>query len=116
MKTTIDIADDLIDRARIIQARDQLTLRALVEEGLRLTLEKRAKPVKPYKYVPVIVGEPYRAGMPVPDVSALIAETYAERESGVFAANGASGASQRVAEPGPAYNKTRRTTKRQKRE
>lgn len=115
MKTTIDIADDLIERARTIQVRDQMTLRALVEEGLRLTLEKRARPVKPYKYVPVIVGEPYRAGMPVPDVSALIAETYAERESGVFAADGASAASLRVAEPGPAY-RTRRSTKRQKRE
>ncbi|MDR2013054.1 MAG: hypothetical protein LBQ20_08440 [Rhodanobacter sp.] len=85
MKTTIDIADDLIDRARLIQKRDDITLRALVEEGLRLVLDKHAKPVKPYKFEPVVVGEPYRAGMPEIDVNALIAEGYAEREAKISA-------------------------------
>lgn len=57
MKTTIDIADDLIKRAKIIQARDHVTLRSLIEDGLRDLLEKRSKPAK-YKFKPVVVGGP----------------------------------------------------------
>ena len=56
MKTTIEIADDLIQRAKVIQKRDAVTLRALVEDGLRLVLEQHAKPAKPYKFVPVVAG------------------------------------------------------------
>jgi hypothetical protein len=83
MKTTIDIADDLIDRARTIQKGNDITLRALVEEGLRLVLDRHAKAAKPYKFEPVVVGEPYRAGMPEIDINALIAQGYAEREAKV---------------------------------
>ncbi len=74
MKTTIDIADDLIKRARLIQQRENVTFRALVEEGLRSILEKRAKPAKKYTFDPVVVGKPYTAGMAVPDVSKMLAE------------------------------------------
>ena len=106
MKTTIDIADDLIDRARLVQKRDDVTLRALVEEGLRLTLERHAKPAKPYKFVPIVVGEPWHPGMPVLDVNAMIVEDYEER----IARN------LRVAEPEPpayaAGSKRTRTRKR----
>jgi hypothetical protein len=79
MKTTIEIADDLIQRAKAIQKRDSVTLRALVEDGLRLVLEQHAKPVKPKKFEFVVVGEPWHDGMPVLDVNAIVAETY-ERE------------------------------------
>lgn len=54
MKTTIEVADDLIRRARRIQKRDAVTLRALVEEGLRVALEKREH-LKPFKFEPLIV-------------------------------------------------------------
>lgn len=43
MKTTIDLADDLFARAREQAQRDGLTLRALVEEGLRLALDARQR-------------------------------------------------------------------------
>lgn len=110
MKTTIDIADDLIDRARLIQKRDSVTLRALVEEGLRLVLDRQAA-VKPYTFQPVVVGEPYRAGMPRIDVNALIAEGYAEREAKASRAKPAASARTRahaVAEKSATYDAPKR--------
>ena len=38
MKTTIEIADDLANRAKAYAARHNITLRALVERGLREVL------------------------------------------------------------------------------
>lgn len=40
MKTTIDISDVLLDEARKIAARDGVTLRALVEKGLRRVIDE----------------------------------------------------------------------------
>ncbi len=39
MKTTIDIADGLLEEARAAARRRHTTLRALVEDGLRRTLD-----------------------------------------------------------------------------
>jgi hypothetical protein len=44
MKTTIDIADSLLDEARRVAAARRTTLRALVEQGLRREIEESAKP------------------------------------------------------------------------
>lgn len=41
MKTTIDIADSLLDAAKQAAARDGVTLRTLVEQGLRHALQAR---------------------------------------------------------------------------
>lgn len=41
MKTTIEITDELLERAREAAKRERTTLRSLVEEGLRLTLERK---------------------------------------------------------------------------
>jgi hypothetical protein len=46
MKTTIEITDDLLTRAKRIAQRDGTTLRELVEDGLRRTLQDREQPVK----------------------------------------------------------------------
>ena len=43
IKTTVDIADSLLLAAKERAARDGTTLRALVEEGLRVVLGNRAK-------------------------------------------------------------------------
>lgn len=43
MKTTIDIAEPLLEQAKSVAADEGTTLRRLVEEGLRLALERRAE-------------------------------------------------------------------------
>lgn len=49
MKTTIEISDPLFERSRRMAQREGTTLRALVEEGLRLALAARAaKPAAPF--------------------------------------------------------------------
>ncbi len=42
MKTTIDVADVLLEEARRVAAAEKTTLRALVEEGLRRVLAARS--------------------------------------------------------------------------
>ena len=47
MKTTIEIADDLFERAQAFARKEKTTFRSLTEQGLRLVLnEKQAKPKK----------------------------------------------------------------------
>lgn len=47
MKTTIEIADDLLERAQRVARKEKTTLRALTEQGLRLVLkEKQGKHAK----------------------------------------------------------------------
>ena len=47
MKTTIDISDPLLRKARSVAAKRRTTLRALVEQGLRQVVAE--KPAKPFK-------------------------------------------------------------------
>lgn len=46
MKTTIEIPDDLMKKAKALAARRGTTLRAIIEQGIRMTLsqERRAVP------------------------------------------------------------------------
>ena len=54
MKTTVEIADHLLQRARAAASAEGVTLRQLVEEGLREILEKRARDqVKPFRLRPI---------------------------------------------------------------
>jgi hypothetical protein len=43
MKTTVEISDSLADEARELAARENTTLRAVIEAGLRLVLKERRK-------------------------------------------------------------------------
>lgn len=46
MKVTVELADDLVDRAKAHAAKQRTTLRALVEQGLREVLNADEKPVQ----------------------------------------------------------------------
>ncbi len=41
MKTTVEIVDSLLAEAKRVAAREETTVRALIEEGLRRVLENR---------------------------------------------------------------------------
>jgi hypothetical protein len=43
MKTTVEIADDLLRQAKTVAVTERTTLRALLEEGLRWALAKRRR-------------------------------------------------------------------------
>lgn len=48
MKTTIELPDPLLERAKRLAARDSTTLRELVEAGLRHVLKERAARAAPF--------------------------------------------------------------------
>lgn len=49
MKTTIDIPEPLLRRAKRIAARERTTVRALVEEGLRDVIGRRSNASVPFQ-------------------------------------------------------------------
>ena len=46
MKTTVEIADSLLEEAKKLATKDKTTLRELVEQGLRRILSERKRPKK----------------------------------------------------------------------
>jgi hypothetical protein len=55
MKTTVEIAEDLFARSRDVARREGITLRALIEEGLRVALERRGQKAS-YRWPDLSVG------------------------------------------------------------
>ncbi|MBX9631215.1 MAG: DUF2191 domain-containing protein [Burkholderiales bacterium] len=54
MKTTLDISDELLARAKALAAKERTTLTRMIEEGLALRLRgKRSRPVSELKALPV---------------------------------------------------------------
>lgn len=53
MKTTIELPDDLLERSKAVAQRENSTLRALIEEGLRLAIRERTRSRK--RAVPFVV-------------------------------------------------------------
>ncbi|MEN9559717.1 MAG: hypothetical protein RLZZ502_928 [Pseudomonadota bacterium] len=56
MKATLDIADTLFFEAKEIVKRDMVTMRALVERGLRLALAEHKQKPKRFKLADKSVG------------------------------------------------------------
>ena len=57
MKTTIEIRDELLMRAKRHARGEGMPLRAVVEEGLRLVLQAR-RPAEGYRMPDLSVGDP----------------------------------------------------------
>ena len=80
MKTTIEISDPLLRTARQAARRDGITVRALVEQGLRLVLEARRQ-AAPFRLRDASVGgqglQPGAEGL---SWDALRALAYGDRE------------------------------------
>ena len=53
MKTTIEIADDLFERAQRAAREKKTTFRSLAEQGLRLVLEEKQRRSAKWKWKPV---------------------------------------------------------------
>jgi hypothetical protein len=49
MKTTIEIADELLDRSKAVARREHTTLRSLVEDGLRRVLDEQSAKKRPFQ-------------------------------------------------------------------
>jgi hypothetical protein len=57
MKTTVEISDPLLRRARRLAHREGQTLRSLIESGLSRELAERERAAKPFKLRPVTFGK-----------------------------------------------------------
>jgi hypothetical protein len=53
MRTTVDVDDDLLRRAKVLAAQQGRTLTSLIEEGLRLTLTAKPRPAPARVELPV---------------------------------------------------------------
>ena len=56
MKTTIDIADDLFERAQDLARREKTTFRSVTEQGLRLLLKQKQTERTKRRWKPVTKG------------------------------------------------------------
>ena len=55
MKTTIEIADDVFERAQRLAREEKTTFRALAERGLRLVLKEKETKATKWKWEPLVV-------------------------------------------------------------
>ena len=79
MKTTIDIVDDLLQRAKDVAARDGTTVRELTEQGLRRILAEREAPVVVSIRPVTVAGEGLRPELEEADWSLIRSLAYEDR-------------------------------------
>jgi hypothetical protein len=80
MKTTIDIADPLLRRAKQLAASRRTTLKAIIEEALRAALEREARARRPEPLrTHTVGGRGLQPGLSWNDWNTLRALAYEER-------------------------------------
>jgi hypothetical protein len=82
MKTTVDIADALFESARRAAARENTTFRALIEEGLRMALDRRRGKATSFTLRDAsFTGDGLRPGIDLSDWDQLRALVYEGRDT-----------------------------------
>jgi hypothetical protein len=78
MRTTVNIDDDLLDRAREVALRLKLSFRSVVNQALRIGLEEVEKPAsrRPYRTTPRAMG--LRRGYDLDNIQELLAQVEGE--------------------------------------
>ena len=76
MKTTVEIADPLFDEAKRAARAAGVTLRELIETGLRRVLDERKQPTKPFKLRDASVKGKIQPGVRIDDGRAMRAYAY----------------------------------------
>ncbi len=72
MKTTIDIADSILSRAKKLAVKRHTTLKAVIESALREALDGESEPERPFKLkTRVFEGRGLQPGLSWDDWSAL---------------------------------------------
>ena len=81
MKTTVEIADDLLRQAKAVAGKERTTLRALVEEGLRWAIGKRRRRERFKLRDASVAGNGVQPGVSEGDWAALRDSIYSGRGS-----------------------------------
>lgn len=81
MKTTVEISDSLLAAARAVAAREGTTVRALIEEGLRVAIDRRKRPKRFTLRDASVGGEGLQPGFSL--------ERWAEIRDAIYAGRGA---------------------------
>jgi hypothetical protein len=73
MRTTINLPDDLVARAKMVAAESRTTLTAIIESSLRETLARRRKARRaPAVKLPVFGKQGLQSGIDLDDSAALL--------------------------------------------
>ena len=81
MKTTVEISDALLERARVVAGKENTTMRELIEEGLRRVLVESEKPRSFKLRKASFKGRGLQAGVEGHSMDAIREEIYRGRGS-----------------------------------
>ncbi len=81
MKTTIDLPDDLLERAKAMAVSEQTTLKSLIEEGLRWVLSRKKRPERFVLRDAAVAGDGVNDGLTEGDWGQLRQRIYRGRGS-----------------------------------
>jgi hypothetical protein len=79
VKTTVEIAEDLLRQAKAVAAKERTTLRSLLEEGLRWALGRRKKPTRFHLRDASVPGKGVQPGVDDTDWTSLRDRSYGGR-------------------------------------
>jgi hypothetical protein len=80
MRTTVDLDEDTLRRAKLVAAASGTTLSKLIEDAVKAVLNRRPEPAGPGTQLPVFHGRGLRPGVDLTD-SAGLADLMDDRET-----------------------------------